>query len=243
MEQLPVPPQPLRAHPPPFEELTITAFPPTEWNVYTNCYTETKHRCIGRVTYSVRDPIADTLTKHVYSIVHIEKRSNIGLYSSYHSRILIGELVDDDTEIELFFKNGTNQNHLWCWNCWKDDMYGNDTGGVRIPHHFFASYMARLSNMSPCEGCGNTFRVFDAADSLEEGESYVFKSVKSTELKAAVEAFYIQRGGPATAIYVRSVHDTFTTEEKEELVTEAMAPHRVEKLIKEHGISIMSQIF
>ncbi len=232
---------PKRSHYYTYPNVKLSIFPKGDYTTFKNKYVERRWRAAGRLVADALDTQTGTMDLHIYTIIHLEERVNIGLYSAYRSKLLIGELVDTVHEQELFHRHPASQG-LWCANCWKDDLYETSRGGVTISHTLFGGYMAHLHYLDACPCCGSSYKAFDVETRRDDDEAYVFSTVLNEKLQVQVEAFVLSKG-ILTFSHLRHDDDAFTEAQTEELVAAAMAPARVGPLIRAYGIRAVGAIF
>lgn len=185
-------------------------------------------------------------SRHPYTVVQVERRKDRkGSYSSYSSTILIGNLVDEEHEHALFFTGNTCPHQgLWCSNCWAEDMVytSNPKGGVLIPPSMFGRYFSRLRALEPCWNCSRSFVPFLSEHISVPAPTYVFSTIRNKGLQSAVERELLPFGITAFE-HVRPYTITAPTEFSMEIVSCAMAPRRVSRLLDMYGFEGLEELF
>jgi hypothetical protein len=201
---------------------------------------ERRSRLVGTVTATVTDPASGASGRYTYSIAQAEQRSDFAGASSYSSRVLIGNFVDNKHTRSIFSPERHNQG-LWCANCFADDIYGNGVGGIQIPAWLAGGMFPRLNLIPHCVCCGTGFLSADEMYPPVGCSPYIFSAIKNPALSAAVEALIIPLG-IYTIYRGRGTHMNFTDEQKEAIIAAALAPSRIEALITAHGMEALEAI-
>ena len=96
-----------------YENIRVTVVGPGSWTTYTHNYKETRMRVVGTLKCDVRSSADGRTEKGFYTIVQLETRDNwAGLYSSYCSRLLVGNFIDEAADDAGISASPVSYTHL-----------------------------------------------------------------------------------------------------------------------------------
>jgi hypothetical protein len=196
----------------------------------------TRYRKVGSIETDVTDGV-DTRRCH-YSVIQVERRKDLfNEISYYESELLIGNFVDALHERDIFLT--TRHEGLWCSNCWAKDpiMSINEQGGMIFRPAFRGYPIGSLNHFWPCWYCRKRVVVYED----DTHGVFLFSSIRNRTLQRTVETQFLQHGIIVAERY-RSYTIRAPMEFCMEIVSKALAPPRIERLINTYGIDILESL-
>lgn len=161
--------------------------------------------------------------------------------SSYRRNILIGDVVNGRHRDRLRMRGFNRSTEaLWCMNCWNDDIYGNNEGGVNVPAWFAFRHLPGgfVRSLPPCRECNCHFAEDGESNTMDEQPTTtIFSVVMRRDLRLQVEDLLIAAGVAGAASATRMLDDRVSEEMKESIVASVFHPERVEKMSEAHKMA------